>query len=202
MSMSDFPVSPMGQRKAQSGVVLLLALIVLIAMAFAGLALMRSVGTANLVAGNLAFQQAATRSADRGIETAIGWIENNGTLLANDAGLSGYAANGLAAVAGRNIGETWSAYWTRVWSPRQVQIPTDVVGNTVFYVIDRLCQNAGAPTSGANCSTSPVVTQTTANSEEAGEVTAEMPSRVYYRITTRVTGPRNTSSFVQAIVAR
>jgi len=186
----------------QSGVVLLLALIVMIAMSLAGLALMRSVGTASLVAGNLAFQQAATRSADQGIETAIGWIENNAALLNNDQAASGYTANGLTSVGDRNVGESWSAYWTRVWAARQVQLPADTVGNTVFYVIDRLCLNSLPPTAGASCSLSPVVMSTQGSSMEGGEATPTTLSRVYYRITTRVQGPRNTLSIVQAVVAR
>lgn len=201
MLNNDLSHTP-GLPGRQSGVVLLLALIVMIAMSLAGLALMRSVGTSSLVAGNLAFQQSATRSADQGIETAIGWIENNAALLNSDQALSGYTANGLTSVGDRNVGESWSAYWTRVWAARQVQLPTDTVGNTVAYVIDRLCLNSLPPTSGAGCSLSPVVMSTQGNSMEGGEATPTTLSRVYYRITARVQGPRNTLSIVQAVIAR
>ncbi|HEX2011423.1 MAG TPA: PilX N-terminal domain-containing pilus assembly protein, partial [Roseateles sp.] len=59
----------------QRGVVLLLSLIVLAAMSLAAIGLMRSVLISNRVAGNLAFQQSATQSADVGLETAIAWLE-------------------------------------------------------------------------------------------------------------------------------
>ena len=69
--------APMGRR--QQGVVLFIALIVLVAMTLAGLAIMRSVDTGNLVSGNVAFRQAALSSGDRGIDTAFTWLKSNVT---------------------------------------------------------------------------------------------------------------------------
>jgi Tfp pilus assembly protein PilX len=43
-------------KHAQQGVVLLMALIMLVALTLAGIALVRSVDTTNLIAGNLAFK--------------------------------------------------------------------------------------------------------------------------------------------------
>ena len=57
-------------RSRQRGVVLFIALIVLVAMSLAGIAIMRSVDTGNLIAGNVAFQQGTLASADRGIDDA------------------------------------------------------------------------------------------------------------------------------------
>ena len=47
----------------QRGIVMIVALVVLVAMTLAAIALTRTVYTSNIVAGNLAFQQAATHSA-------------------------------------------------------------------------------------------------------------------------------------------
>ena len=58
------------QARAQRGVVLFIALIVLVAMSLAGIALMRSVDTNVLVAGNLAFRQTNTMYGDVGVEAA------------------------------------------------------------------------------------------------------------------------------------
>ena len=67
----------------QRGVVVLVAIIVLVVMLLAGIALVRSIDTTNVIAGNLAFQQSATHSADTGVEAAIAWLEanNDGTIL-------------------------------------------------------------------------------------------------------------------------
>src|SRR4051812_49591136 len=64
----------MNLRNRQSGVVLFIALIVLVALSLAGLATMRSVDTAALVASNIGFRQAAVHSADQGIQAAYNWV--------------------------------------------------------------------------------------------------------------------------------
>src|SRR3989304_2733091 len=56
---------------SQKGMVLFIALIVLVAMTLAGLALVRSVDTANVIAGNLAFQPSTLQAGDRGVEAAV-----------------------------------------------------------------------------------------------------------------------------------
>src|SRR5690606_14640309 len=72
------------RRLRQKGVVLLIALVILIAMTLAGIALVRSVETGNLVAGNLAFKQSLAYVGDRGNEEAIAWLKNQqGTSLVN-----------------------------------------------------------------------------------------------------------------------
>ena len=193
-----------GLRRRQSGVVLIVALIMLIAMTLAALALVRSVDTTNLIAGNLSFQQAATHAGDRGVEAAIAWVENNSALLVANVPASGYAANGLTAAPSKPANETWDEYWTRVWAPRPaVALATDAAtGTTVNYVIDRLCTNVGSPTGGAICSASPIVGVLPGNAEEAGEKQIAAASQVYYRITARITGPRNTLSYVQAVISK
>src|SRR5262249_39720144 len=81
-------------RARERGVVLMVALIVLVAMTLAGIALMRSVDTTTLIAGNLAFQQSATNGGDIGTETAIAWLEanNSGTTLYSSYDAQGYQA--------------------------------------------------------------------------------------------------------------
>ncbi|MEY4156666.1 MAG: Type fimbrial biosis protein PilX [Pseudomonadota bacterium] len=188
----------------QDGVVLIIALIVLVAMTLAAIALTRSSDTNTVIAGNLAFQQSATHSGDTGVETAIAWLNANkaGTTLDNDDATNGYAANGSNPAQSPAVGQSWNDYWVQTLSARPpYTLPIDSAGNTVSYVIDRLCNNAGAKTGGAACIASPVVTAATGNAEEAGEKQLNAPSVVYYRITVRVAGPRNTVSYVQAVVS-
>jgi len=82
----------------QRGVVLIIALIVLVAMTLAGIALVRSVDTSNIIAGNMAFQQSATHLGDVGAETAIAWLRANPILLSNDNASNGYTAGGNSSV--------------------------------------------------------------------------------------------------------
>ncbi|MDD5298454.1 MAG: hypothetical protein PHU46_16240 [Rhodocyclaceae bacterium] len=64
--------APQGQR----GAALFISLVALLAMTFAGLALLRSMDTAGLIAGNFSFRQAALSVADIGLEGALGALES------------------------------------------------------------------------------------------------------------------------------
>ena len=196
-----------GRTVRQRGTVLLIALILLVALSLAGIALVRSVSTSNIIAGNLAFQQAATHSADVGIENALTFLRTNsgaGVTTLHNSVLSG---GGIRYVARREdpaAGVSWDAFWnsTLAASGAVNTLPADAAGNTVSYVIHRLCDNIGAPPpSTAGCSAPPVDTGNASSSMGAGVVTVAADKQVYYRVTARVTGPRNTLSYVQAIFA-
>lgn len=207
------------QRQSQRGIVLVMALIVLVAMTLAALALVRSVYTANIIAGNLAFQQAATHSADAGIEAAVTWLEaNNGVTTSSTATACTPATLPVLACDQTTYGylasrqdpditskESWSQFWTGHLNSSAKSLSTDSAGNTVSYVIQRMCSTAGdAQDTGNDCSTSPTYTAGTCaggSSCDSQRDNLAGISQVYYRITVRVVGPRNTQSFTQAIVA-
>jgi len=187
-------------RRAQSGVVLMVALIVLVAMTLAGLALVRSMDTSNLIAGNMAFQQSAVHSGDAGTEVAIAWLEanNSGSTLWGDNPPMGYFAT-RQDPAGT---QSWDAYWTTVQVTAGVRTLTaDATGNTVSYVIHRLCSGLGDPVIGVGCAVPQNDVTSTSSSKGAGIIALQYNSQVYYRITSRIVGPRNTVSLIQSIVA-
>lgn len=186
--------------KRQEGVVLIVALIILIVMTLGGIALIRSTDITNIISGNLAFKQAATHSGDTGIETAFAWLQANAALLNADSPDNGYSSNGNQAARSPSAGQTWSAYWDTIPASRIRTLTTDAAGNTVSYIIDRMCANSGSPTAGANCSSSVVASSGGGQNEEGGEPPISAPSATYYRITVRISGPRNTVSFVQSVV--
>jgi type IV pilus assembly protein PilX len=192
-------------RSSQGGVVLIISLIVLVAMTLAALALIRSADTGNLIAGNMAFQQAATHSAELGVESAVTWLDaaTDATLEADDT-TAGYVANGSnsAFAPGAADNYSWDQYWAdSVKDSGRVVTATeaDQAGNTVSYIIDRLCSAAGAK-SKTNCVLSPTSRVGVGNSSGVGSSQFNAPMSVYYRITVRVEGPRNTVSYVQSVV--
>lgn len=193
--------SPSGQR--QAGIVLFIALIVLVLMTLAGIALMRSTMTGNLIAGNLAFKQSAINSSDFGVESAVAWLEanNSGTNLFTGKAASGY--NALRADPAAN--QSWDAFWNdsinKGANPPVVTLATDGAGNTVSYTIHRLCNSEGDPLGGNGCDVSPINVSSTTSSKGSGVVGLQVASQVYYRITVRTQGPRNTVSYTQAVVA-
>lgn len=179
----------------QQGVVLLVALIVLVALTLAGVALVRSVDTANLIAGNLSFHQSAIQAGERSTELAVTWLadpNNRPTLISlTPTPSAGYVANGIAQSPAP--GPSWASGLT----PRPGG--TDAAGNTVQYVIHRLCEKVGAPHL-ANCAREPAGTNT-GGSQAAGGLAPIGNNRVYYRVTTRIEGPRRTVAYIQTIVA-
>ncbi len=170
-------------------------------MMLAATTLTRSVDTAGVIMGNVAFKQAATRSADCGIEVAIAWLEANGNVsLYNSNFAQGYAA--LRQDPGAS--QTWDAFWVNALLPGgQVLSPVQCPGgNTISYAIQRLCNAQGNPNvAGTQCSVAPAST-TVGNSMGAGAIApTNFSSQVYYRITARVDGVRSTVSYIQVIIA-
>ena len=88
-------------RLRMRGAGLIIALVVLTAMSLAALALVRTVGTGLLVAGNLAFRQAAVLAADAGGEAAIAWLLPRavGASKAAEMAFTGEALNAQQALA-------------------------------------------------------------------------------------------------------
>jgi Tfp pilus assembly protein PilX len=189
----------------ERGVVLIVVLVVLVAMTLAAIALTRSTFTSNRIAGNLAFQQAATHAADVGIEDAIAWLEqHNDATLQNDhlqSGSSDYSYK--ATYQNPSTTQSWASYWDSVIASSTYlnQLPSDAAGNQVSFLIERLCSNVGAATAGAHCAISPDTSSTQGKSHGAGSIGFTIADQLYYRITVRVKGPRDSVSFVQAIVA-
>jgi len=199
-------------RQGQRGISLLIALLVLVAMSLAGLALIRSVDSATLMAGNLAFRQSAEASADSGMESAIGALRTLATTPANlEKDGSGY----FAKIPATEIDFTGNATPGSTsddfdWTKATTVSGKDDAGNSAAYVIHRLCNTSNTgPLDTATCTTWQD-TSTPASSEGIATAmeTYRDPTltgsstlvRGLYRITVRISGPHNTFSYVQAIV--
>jgi type IV pilus assembly protein PilX len=194
--LSSRPPRASGQR----GMVLLVALVVLVAVMIAGVAMMRSVDTATLVSGNIAFQRSATNAADKGIEAAIVMLKaKTADELTKDEGTTGYTASLVASDHNPPAGKSWQEFWQTTLGNSAVDVGTDAFGNHIWYVVHRMCNTAGAA-SGSDCVASPAVTNDNYTDHE-NPVPIKVVTRIYYRITVRVTGPRRTESYVQAHLA-
>jgi len=190
-------------KRSQHGVVLFISLIVLVAMSLAGIALMRSVDTTVMVSGNIALKQSAILGADQGTQAAVVWLEANntgGTLQNNISSGSYFAALSMDPVDWF-VDSSWvDAKLVNGGAP-------DYAGNTISYLIHRQCTLAGAYDSVGN--TCAAIDQsvggsvlTEGDSFKAGVTTAFARSKqLYYRITTRVKGPRNSVSIIQTTVS-
>lgn len=185
-------------RLRQKGAVLFIALIVLVAMSLAGIALIRSVDTTNLIAGNLAFKQGATFGGDWGIEQARTWLQ------AQTAGdLYGDVSGRYYASMQTGLDFTGSdpSATPFPWNTNSFDAGSDPAGNSVRYVIHRMCELAGNPGS-VNCvrTTAGGTGSGTKGGATYGGFALPSSSQIYFRVTARVTGPRNTVSYVQVML--
>ncbi|MGB4811480.1 MAG: hypothetical protein WBP13_03230 [Methylophilaceae bacterium] len=190
-------LQPIKQGSLQQGVVLFFALIALVVMSLAAAALIRSVDTSTLVAGNLSFKRSATISADSGTESAVTWlIANTDATLTNSISTDTYYYPTSAADAKTLVNGATAKLATGTDIDA---LGTDKAGNTISYIIQRMCTTAGAVTA-TNCVLSGFANAN--NDETQGESlpivnTAKAP---VYRVTTKVVGPKNTVSYVQAFI--
>lgn len=192
-------------QKSQRGVVLFVALIVLVAMTLAGLAVVRTTDTGMLIAGNLAFRKNAKMSADFGIEMARQWLldtaADDPSSLYNDIG-SRYKATWLLD-ADKNKDMKYRAdphLWD--WSDTGSVLASnqeDSSGNSVRYVIHRMCASVGAADEGT-CVTSYVNNDSKESCGYGPGCGGGGGVQAYYRVTARVEGPRNTVTFVQTFL--
>jgi type IV pilus assembly protein PilX len=194
-------IAPYRSARRQQGVVLFIALIVLVAMALAGVAMRRSVDTTLGIAGNLAFKQATLLSSDQAVNAAYAYIAGpppcggGGTLTCDDPA-NGYLSS-LAAEP------NW--FDPAAWGNAVDVFPgnTDAAGNRVRYIIHRLCSQPGPYNNPApqQCAQyTPVGGGASGSTMAVGSYQFTGTPQVYIRITTRVDGPRNTVSITQTAV--
>jgi type IV pilus assembly protein PilX len=205
----------------QRGVVLFFALIALVVMSLAAVALIRSVDTSTLIAGNLAFKQAATTSGDSGVEAAIGTLTatQDAMQAANNIVLSDLtntfnitnAAAGYYSNADPALNLFDPANWDDASS---MLVGTDLSGNETRYIIQRMCRTANAlPNKTENAALSKTGCLFTAPALDNNGQEVPLPTTICqgsgcpaagqspeYRITSRTAGPGNTVSYVQAFV--
>jgi len=188
----------------ERGATLIIALIVLVAMTLAGVAMMRSVDTATVVSGNIAFKQSTVNAADQGLQTGYAWLAAIGTAAAtlyNTNTAAGY----ISAVPGTE--PDWMD--NNNWSNAKVLNSgnADASGNVVSFLIHRMCPVADcAPDATClgnvnTCGSTPDSTLITGEGIDQSKPNFfTRPPAIHYRITSRAVGPRNSVTVVQTMV--
>lgn len=184
------PPMALAPRYQQQGVTLLVALVVLLVMTITGLALVRTSTLGAGVSGSLALKQAATSGADLGLETGLAKLEvlaatGTSALDANNSSLGYYASVDPKASA-----------QSLAWGSAPVVTTNDGLGNEVRYLIHRLCSKAEALNAAGQSCVMPQGEGCSGSSESIGSVSS-CTQRPMYRITAKVSGPRDTESYVQ-----
>jgi len=217
MNVTQFNLAKPQANRHQRGLVLFVALVALVVMSLAAVALIRSVDTNTLVTGNLAYQQSASIASSYGLEAMADTVGRNPLVYAEtNHPADGYYAN-CEFVEGNPANRTCKddhlfldATWTNANSKLAESLQSgisngqDQYGNTIRYVVERMCRSDGAANS-SNCLMS--LEDDGSNSGCSNNVGTSTAGLILpctnvpiplYRVTVRITGPKNTVSYVQA----
>lgn len=198
----------------QRGVVLLFSLIALVVMLIASVALIRSFQSSLFTSGNIAFKRDLQNQGERAVDKVLvafrtGDLKTPAARAAHQAA-SNYSAT-MLPVNAKGIPNalqndtTFAAVGVTandITTPATQQV-------TIRYVVDRLCVTVGAestlgPTSCVvadnlvPAGTSSANWQSAERSLGVGGGTPTGQPGVVYRLSIKVTGPRNTQSFFQS----
>jgi Tfp pilus assembly protein PilX len=198
--------------RRQHGVVLFIALIVMVAMSLAAIALIRSVDTTNLLVGNLAFRQSSILPANLAVEHAA-------AALFADASTTGVPTiDPTTDLPAENYYSTWQANDDARGVPKPLQTKGDWgsfglakqlvdtgTGVNIRYVIERMCVAGanGLQPSPQFCDMLPPKQNPGTTVHDCSVDPGGCPKLnpiPFYRVTIRVDGPQNSTSFLQAML--
>lgn len=219
---------PVG-RVTQSGVVLFFAMLALVVMSIAAVALIRSVDTNALLSGNMVFRQSANTTTNVALEGITETIAKTVTLTASTANhpTQGYYANcsqfdtqpdAQACDGSRLTTATWdntnsSLVPSQTDGNDEIRNGVDRQGNEIRYVVERMCNYSNAelaagtsasdasrcmmassPSNGEKCSHN-------ANNRELFKQCITSSDSPLYRVTLRISGPKNTVTYMQSFIS-
>jgi type IV pilus assembly protein PilX len=207
-----YPISR-GRAASQRGVVLLFTLIALVILLVASIALVRSLNTSLFTAGNIGFKRDLQNQGERAVNQVLTAFDPGGLLASIDnrkihVFTSNYSASFLKT---NSYGipealEKSDTDFAAVWKAPDIDVADQKI--KVRYVVDRLCNSTGDEqdlgSGGCILADSTASPGTSASNLQSAEkslgtgLAGAIPISVVYRISIRVTGPRNTQSFFQS----
>ena len=184
-------------RRRERGVVLIFCLIVLVILLTGGVAVVRSMNSSLFSAGNLAFKRDLLNQGEQAVSFVLARFQGSGALATSASTQSDNAAlNYKASQLATNAQGIPNAMLGNDTAFAAVGTGADLTGATsdvrIRYVVDRLCSAAGVPTSNTCVQAKSAPTGGTAGTGGISVTTSSV-----YRLTIRVTGPRDTQVFMQ-----
>ena len=206
-------------RSSQQGVVFFTVLIALVILSLSAVALVRSVDTGTQIAGNLSFRQTTTQAGDSGTEAGVTWmnaqLDANPTSLYKSDETKGYYAtsrvgcdmSGSRTPNDKTDDVNWDGSNAGNANCQMKAVAVDAArlpaGYSAAYVINRLCNAEGNPKD-VQCEN---YSRISAAADEGRSMSGggyfgkkSASSEYFYRVTTRVVGPKNTVSYVQTLL--
>jgi len=207
--MNAHRVSPPAQQR---GLVLVFALVALVIMLIGAVAISRSMNASQFNIGNIGFKRDLTNQSERAVVQAMNAVRANGVLADPVARLNNVKAANYSAVMlpsnpqGIPNALISDAEFATVGSAPDIVVADQNV--TARYVVDRMSTTAGV---GCTADTCQIANQAVVGGSSSEWLSAQnnsgaasspsqgaQPLQPVYRITVRLTGPRNTLSFFQS----
>ena len=201
---SNFAARP--RRHAQRGVIMILVLVALVLLLVAVAGMLRYTDSTTSVVGNLAFRRDLTNRAELAIATAKGALNNqlfNDTTRTVDNPTYNYSSSRLPSPtvsSGIPIGVpallvSNSAYTAKGYACMPTGCTPGTDGVVVRWIIERECSATGT-FSTASCG----FVSYTRDANGTAQSSTHKPTGAahgLFRISVRVTGPRNTEVYIQ-----
>lgn len=202
--------------RRQYGMSLMVVMVSLVVLSIGAVGLIRMVDTSSLVAGNMAFKQSTTITADSATERALLWMQGAADLTTDNAAQGYYAtsltdldATGRSAVVTRALvdWEDNNCAFAATGSFASCRAPSPAVtagDYTTRFIIARMCKLTGSIDGAGNSCIKPI--KMTMASGGKGAIGYSEPGSTpvsalpYYRVIVRSIGPRNTISFTETYV--
>lgn len=188
------------ERARQAGIALPVMLIILAVMLVSTIYLLKSSNSTTLAVSNLAYDSSQSRAADLGLHEGFNWLSQ--TAAGNKAALNADdTTHGYLATLDTTLTVRDSGFWTG-----SIKLADATTGNTVEYVIHRLCAGQGRYDDHNFCVQTAANTSTLGNTTPLGEsLAADAPSfastpQVHYLITARIFGARGGNVVNQLVV--
>ena len=165
---------------------MVVVLVLLSVLLMGALALARITEVGTLAAGNASYREASMQASEVGMNTAYRAVQD---IVNEDISIAGWYWSTTQAVDSNDIP-----------SLNFDNAPELLVGNyRVRYVVDRLCNTAPVTNTLLQCLVKQIP-QT--ESSKAGGESVDPPNARQYRVTVRVTGPKNTQTWTQGLVTK
>lgn len=176
------------RQRSERGVTMLVVLVLLSVMLLGGMALAKLTEVGTLASGNTAFREASLQASEVGLNEVYRRVRED---IANEeADLAGwYWATAQATDADGMPAVDFDA------------APTIVVGSyTASYVAERLCEGALPVTDALRQCLVKQIPQL--ESADASRERPDPPTSKQFRVTIRVTGPKDTRTWVQSLITK
>lgn len=171
---------------SQRGVTILVVLILLSVMLLGGIALARMTEIGALASGNNTYREASLQASEVGLNSAYAAVRG---IAAEDTTIAGWY---WPTMQGSDLAGIPFVNWDAA--------PELQVGNySVRYVVERMCNTTPVTATLRQCLVKQVPQM---DSSKVGQEALDPPNARQFRITVRVSGPKDTETWVQSLVTK